>query len=510
MKAYDDIHYIRPEWTCGRYNADKHVALMYNLIAGYSYFFDSYSADVVGEVLKIKRNQEVSVFDVAEATGIAVDSIVPFFQQFIDIGVLVTEVPTKNDILLYRKQLASVKCKEQMAEKLTEDKHPMDASNAEKSYFKAIEAEGLVTSAMFELTYNCSEQCIHCFNPGATRNDEETSHRGDRKELTVEDYKRIIDELCDAGLVRVCLSGGDPFSKSGVWDIIDYLYQKEIALDVLTNGQRIQNDVERLADYYPRLVGVSIYSGVPEDHDSITRIPGSWERSMRVVTRLSELAVPMNIKCCVMQQNLHSYYKVAELAKRLGAQPQFEVNISDSNEGDRCARQLRLTEEQLQVVLRDNKISQYIGPEVPNYGGTPCDLRGMACGAGINTFCITPEGNLQPCCAFPLSLGNLKEQSLTEILTNNAALKQWQNHTLQQFTECGRHDYCDYCNLCAGQGQAEHGDWHKPAENCCYMAKIRYNLAHKMMEGYDPLNGKEFASALQTLSKTKVMLKRQF
>jgi MoaA/NifB/PqqE/SkfB family radical SAM enzyme len=211
-----------------------------------------------------------------------------------------------------------------------------------------------------------------------------------------------------------------------------------------------------------------------------------------------------------MQQNLHSYYKVAELANRLGAQSQFDVNISDSNEGDRCARQLRLTEEQLQVVLRDNKISQYVGLEAPNCGGAPCDLQGMACGAGINTFCITPEGNLQPCCAFPLSLGNLNEQSLTEILTNNAALKQWQNHTLQQFAECGRHDYCDYCNLCAGRGQAEHGDWHKPAENCCYMAKIRYNLAHRLMEGYDPLNGKEFASALQALPKAMVMLKRQF
>lgn len=502
--------FYRPEWTCGRYNAKKHVAILYNLIAGYSYFFDSYSADVVGEILKAKRNQEVSVSDVAESTGIAVESIVPFFQQFIEMGVLVTKVPTKEDVLLYRKQLAVVKCKEQMVEKSTEDKLPMEASNAEQSYFKAIEAEGVVTSVMFELTYNCSEQCIHCYNPGATRNDNETSHRGDRKELTLEDYKRIIDELYDAGLVKVCLSGGDPFSKPEVWEIIDYLYQKEIAFDVFTNGQRIQNDVDRLADYYPRLVGVSIYSAVPEDHDSITRIPGSWERSLKVVNRLSELAVPMNIKCCVMQQNLHSYHKVAELAFKLGAQPQFEINISDSIEGDCCARQLRLTEEQLQIVLRDNNIPMYVGPEAPNYGGYPRDLQGVACGAGKTTFCITPEGNLQPCCAFPLSFGSLKEKSLTEILTNNIPLQQWQNHTLQQFTDCGRHDYCDYCNLCAGHGQMEHGDWRKPSENCCYMAKIRHDLAYKMMEGFDPLNGKEFASALQALPKAKAVLKRQY
>ena len=31
-------HY-RPEWTCGRFNKEKQVALMYNLIEGMSYFF---------------------------------------------------------------------------------------------------------------------------------------------------------------------------------------------------------------------------------------------------------------------------------------------------------------------------------------------------------------------------------------------------------------------------------------------------------------------------------------
>ena len=502
--------YFRPEWTCGRYNAEKHVALMYNLIAGYSYFFDSYSADVVGQVLKSKKNEEVSVVSVAQATGIAEESIEPFFQQFLDLGILVSTIPNKEDILQYRHGLAEMKCREQMAEKSTKEKLPMDTSNAERAYFDAIEADGVVTSVMFELTYNCSEKCIHCYNPGATRNDSEVSHRGDREELNLDDYKRIIDELDKAGLVKVCLSGGDPFSKPCVWEIIDYLYQKEIAFDVFTNGQRIVKEVERLADYYPRLVGVSIYSGVAADHDAITRIPGSWERSMKVVERLSELAVPMNIKCCVMQPNLRSYYTVADLAFKLGAQPQFEINISDSNEGDQCARQLRLTEEQLQVVLRDNNIPLYVGPEAPNYGGYPRDLDSVACGAGKTSFCITPEGKLQPCCAFPLSFGSLKDNTLADVLKGNEPLKQWQHHSLRQFTDCGQHDYCDYCNLCAGHGQMEHADWQKPAENCCYMAKIRYDLAHTMMEGYDPLHGQEFVMALNALPKAKVVLQRQY
>ena len=509
-----DMTYYRPAWTCGRFSernvllGKKHVAIMYNLIEGISNFFEDYSADVINHVLAVERNGEVSVTAVANATGIAEESINDFFQILMDNGLLCTHIFTKEEELAYRKAVRESNINKRKAPQTVKEKLPMDTSSAEQSYFEAIEDEGVVGSVMFELTYNCSEKCIHCYNPGATRNDSEVSHRADREELKLEDYKRIIDELDEAGLVKVCLSGGDPFSKPIAWEIIDYLYQKEIAFDVFTNGQRIVEDVDRLASYYPRLVGVSIYSGIAEDHDAITRVSGSWKRSVAVVQRLSELAVPTNLKCCVMQPNLHSYYLVNDLAQSLGAVPQFELNITDSIDGDQCARQLRLTEEQLQVVLRDSNVPMYVGSEAPNYGGYPRDLKNIACGAGMTSFCITPDGNLQPCCSFPLPFGNLKDKCLSDILAHNELLQKWQSHSLQQFTDCGRHEYCDYCNLCPGQAQTQYGDYRKAAENCCFMAKVRHKLAHKMMEGYDPLNGEEFESALKRLPKATVLLQR--
>lgn len=499
----------RPIWTCGRYNAKKHVALMYNLLAGYSYFFESYSADVIGQVLAVPRSGLVEVEKIASATGIAEESILAFFDTLIDAGLLTDFVPTEDDIKRMRSQLAEAKRNTAMAtKKTTKEKLPFDTSSAEQDYYNAVDDGMTVTSVMFELTYNCSEQCIHCYNPGATRNDSEVSHRGDREELNLDDYKRIIDDLCEHGLVKVCLSGGDPFSKPIVWDIIDYLYEKEIAFDVFTNGQRIVDKVERLANYFPRLVGVSIYSGIAEDHDVITRVKGSWERSMKVVEQLSDLAVPMNLKCCIMQPNLHSYYMVADLAKKYGAEPQFEININDSIDGDLCSRQLRLTEEQFQVVLRDDNIPYYVGPEAPGFGGQPRPLDVNGCGAGHTTFCITPDGNFQPCCAFPMPFGNLKSHSVKEILTESRLLKEWRTATLQQYEECGKRDYCAYCNLCAGNNYVEHRDFRKPAENNCTMAKIRCDMAHQMMQGYDSLHGQDFVTALKALPKAKVDLRR--
>lgn len=494
--------FFRPEWTCGRYNKEHRVAIYYNLIAGLCYFFEDDSADVMGEVLNAGKNESFCLENISEVLGIHINSLKPFFEQLESCSLVTKTVPTKEGIAAYRKQLSQYKCnRTQKEERTTQEKLPYEMSNAEMDYTNRV---GGITSAMFELTYNCSEKCIHCYNIGATRNDSEQSFRADREELQLEDYKRIIDDLYENGLIKVTLSGGDPFSKPIVWDIIDYLYQKGIATTLFTNGQRIINDVERLADYYPCLIGVSIYSGVEEDHDFITRVPGSWRKSVSVIEQLSALAVPMNIKCCVMRSNVQTYYTVNDLAKKYGAVPQFEIGVSDSVDGDRCVSQnLRLTKEQLEIVLRDDNVPLYVGKEAPNYGGQPKLMDRNCCGGGHNNCCITPEGNVIPCVSFHAKFGSVKENSITEIYKTSKGWKDWNSMTLQQYEECGRHEYCAYCNLCPGHNFAEHGTPLKPSEHCCYFAKVRYELAHIMMEGYDPLQGRTVEEALKALPSDK-------
>lgn len=503
--------YYRPEWTCGRFNENKKAAIMYNLITGFSYYFDEYSAVVIGEILKVEKNECFNIFDIESTTGISKDSLSPFFVTLIQCGLLTDAKPTTDGIKKYRKAVLKTKKNNQSwVDKSTKEKLPMEISNAEQAYFNAVEDGKTICSCMFELTYRCSEMCIHCYNPGATRNNAEVSHRADHKELTIEEYKRIIDDMYDNGLVKVCLSGGDPFSKEFAWDLLDYLYLKGIAVDVYTNGQRIVKEVKRLADYYPRLVGVSIYSGIAEDHDAITRIPGSWEKSINVVKELSELAVPMNLKCCVMQPNLHTYYMVADLAKKYGAIPQFEINITESNDGDICAKQLRLTEEQLQVVLRDNNMALYVGKEAPNYGGMERDVSLSSCGAGISGFCMSPNGDLRACAAFTQVYGNLLKQSVKAILTGSSILKEWRNAIVSDFTDCGKYDYCSYCSLCAGINYSEYKDFRKPAESNCFLAKCRYKLAHKLMRKDEPMSREQFVRALQKLPIETIELKRVY
>ena len=331
---------------------------------------------------------------------------------------------------------------------------------------------------MFELTYRCSEQCIHCYNIGAAHNEIETSKRHARCELNIEQYKSIIDQFCEMGMFRACLTGGDPFSNDNVWEIMEYLYAKNIAFDVYTNGQRLVGNEVKLAHYYPKIVGVSIYSGIPEVHDSITRVKGSYEKSIRVMKELSRLAIPMYLKCCVMKTNLDSYQTVYKLANEIPAFTQVEISVTDSVDGNKFVSQnLRPSKEQFKTLLSDKRIPLYVGKTGTMRTIIPRDSSKNLCKAGINMFNLTPEGYLVPCCRLHIRVGDLKHEKLSDIIAESQSLKQWLNLTLNDYSECGKKEYCNFCNVCPGLNYSEHNTPIHPAENACFIAKIRYEMA---------------------------------
>lgn len=499
--------YYRPEWTCGRYNAKADVALMYNLIEGKSFFFESYSAQVIREILAVGRNGQLNLQTISDNTSVPIESITEFFEEvLLDVGLVVPRIYTKDEIHAIRRKWSEVSLEESPHYNLgaLKTEQVVDAQTAEMEYNKFFDVGTQISSVLLELTYNCSERCIHCYNLGATRNDDEVSGRNCLTEIGIEDYKRLIDQLDTMGCYKVCLSGGDPFSKSVAWEIIDYLYQKEIACDIFTNGLAITTKVERLIDYYPRFVGISIYSGIAEVHDRITRVKGSFERSIAVASKLSEYGVPMSFKCVVMKPNIKSYHLVKDLAKRYGAICQIEANLCMGVDGDMAMiNHLRLSREEFEVLLRDKDIPLYIGLDMPNDGRIEKIADAYPCGGGWGSYTITPTGDVVVCTNLQFVLGNVVETPLAEIIQSDA-MKQWRSVMIADLEQCGSMPKCDYCNLCVGNNYNEHGVMTKPSEVNCFMADVRYELMQKLKQGYDPLAGLSVSARLQQMADDKV------
>lgn len=507
----NDIYY-RPPWTCGKYNADKHVAIMFNLLSRMNYFYEDESAEVVDCILKAGRNERILVNEVSQKCNIVPKSIIKFFTELCTMGILSDKEINEGTIANYRNECKDMETPPTIgarAEKLSND----GVLSAYQAYADAVRDSVILTDAMFELTYRCQTQCIHCYNPGATRNDSERNGRADVEELSLDDYYRTIDDLCANGLTSATITGGDPFMHPYVWQIIEYLYKHEISVSVYTNGLGLIGKEEKLAAYYPYLVQCSLYSGDPIVHDKITRTKGSWQRTVCVMDRLHELGVPIDIACPLMQTNLKSYFSVKPYIKKYGSSKAFDLMLTDAIDGDKCvSHHLRLTPEQLSVVLLDEDVLQHliIGKEKDNIQVDRSFLNAPPCGAASSSFCINPNGDVTPCCAFHKKLGNIKQHSIKQIVEDNVFLSNWKKTTEKDFGECYSHEYCYYCFFCPGNNFNDTGEHLNGGENNCYLAKARYDTMMRLQAGVDILHGMTIEEYISKLDVTEDILQHEY
>lgn len=478
---YQSIFLYRPEWTCGKYNAVSHTAIVYNLIEGQAYYFNEESAIVVGNLLLYQRNKAINLLTFKNNINIniEVEEIIEFIKNLKNLGLITSHIYTEEEITNYRLEILNINKNNILNfwdSSFINTSSDNEFINAEDEY--ALSVKGW-SNVVFEMTYRCSEKCIHCYNIGSTHYENDIDRRGDRNELTLEEFISVIDQLVEQGLFKVCITGGDPFSKSIIWEVLEYLYSKEIAVEIYTNGIAIVNQVDKLAKLYPRIIGMTLYSGEEEVHDKITRTKGSFKKTISTFHNLSNLAIPLQLKCCVFKTNIDTYRQVYELAKEFCAIPQIEINIRNSIDGNRyVSEHLRLNDEEYENLFAD----PYILPHIDSSSLdkiTKRDFNANACKSGINSCTLTPEGNIIPCPAFHLILGNVRENTIIEI-RNSELLKKWKHTKLSEYETCGTLPYCDFCSICAGENYADTGNALKASENKCFMARKRYKYAQKI------------------------------
>ena len=69
MKELSSNIFYRPEWTCGRFCKEADAAIYYNLIDGMAYFFEDYSAQVIGVILSLPRKGSIELQKWSDLTG---------------------------------------------------------------------------------------------------------------------------------------------------------------------------------------------------------------------------------------------------------------------------------------------------------------------------------------------------------------------------------------------------------------------------------------------------------
>lgn len=469
---------VLPHWIAGSYNVKSQAAIVFNNLAGETYLFEGPSAILWNELLKYDYERGFRIDEICQKCGCGRFDLLSFFKDLIDKRILADHISGKAELDRIKKSVNKTKKAFLRSVKGISNFHSVFES-VDNDYRNLVGSQGIPLTASIELTYACNEACVHCYNPNSPREGglgtQKTKPIG---EMTAEEYFPVLDDMKKMGVTKIVFTGGDPFMKKDLMKILRYAHNLKFAFSVYTNGQALYSNpklYEELKELYPQYVGLSVYSTIPEIHDSITRRKGSCEKTMEVARWCYDDAIGLQIKCPIMRANKDSYGTVFDFALSVNGMPQFDVNITSSVDGDCFASQkLRLSEEQLLEVLKDPRIPLSIENSVGAIDRQP-DM--MFCGAGESSFNLQPDGTVSPCCAFPMDCGNVKERGLEEIWRNSEKLLKIRMLRYRDSDICGKESYCKYCNRCPGQSFVEHGVPENHSEDNCFLAKIRCELA---------------------------------
>ncbi|HMK66280.1 MAG TPA: radical SAM protein, partial [Thermodesulfobacteriota bacterium] len=171
----------------------------------------------------------------------------------------------------------------------------------------------------WHLTERCNLRCRHCYQEG--RSFQELS----LSEIlgTIEEVAEMITAWSDSyGLSfspSFTVTGGEPFLRADLFDILEAMKQKGFELFLLSNGVLIDRDkADRLSQLGVKGVQVSL-EGPKEIHETI-RGAGSFSASLEGIGHLVATGIPVTVNMTLSKLNGESVFPMIKLAKNLGVQ----------------------------------------------------------------------------------------------------------------------------------------------------------------------------------------------
>ncbi|MCU1242980.1 MAG: Radical domain protein [Candidatus Acidoferrum typicum] len=325
---------------------------------------------------------------------------------------------------------------------------------------------GVPLNAHLDVTYRCNERCTHCY-----------LDHDDHGEMALAEIKNLLDQLADAGVLFLTLSGGEILMRMDFFDILKHARQRQFCVRLKTNGFMIrEKEADALRNLGVQEVRISIYSHRAEIHDGITKLPGSLKRSLAAIRLLKSRGVNVMIGNVLMVQNVSDYAGVKALAKDLGVEVTIDPTITPRMDGDRSLLQLGIRDAQLADVFRDSELVGNVDEFCALPGAVDDSALDMVpCSAG-HTYCyISPYGDVYPCVQFPLPCGNVRKDTFLNIWRNSTQMNEVRSIRARDLPTCSSCAHVGSCTRCPGLAYME-GNMRGPSSLDCEKSFARTRI----------------------------------
>jgi len=292
--------------------------------------------------------------------------------------------------------------------------------------------------AIIQMQYNyaCNFHCTHCsIKRFRGVNSNHSMNPDDVRELA-----RQADEL---GLARFVITGGEPLVFPDFDEVVAAIDPQKFYINVDTNGWFLDEErAKHLMDIGVDRVQLSIDSLEEEGHDTFRAHDGSYERTMRAVDACQKVGLDLFIQTVVTKQRLHSdeFIKFVEYFNGRG----IKVFVS-------FAKPVGAWEGQYDIMIDDADLKYFNTLEkkydlcshlTPGYGLE------MGCIAVKGMFSITQYGDVLPCPYIHISIGNIFNEPLKDIIERGYSIKYFGEH-IDCCTIAQDKDFiCNYVEKC--------------------------------------------------------------
>jgi len=236
-----------------------------------------------------------------------------------------------------------------------------------------------------------------------------------KDELTLMEIESIIKQAHELGTVEITLFGGEPLMRDDIEDIIQTADANGMICSIDTNGLLLTPEkIKALIKAGLSAVKISLDSPESNEHDKMRGVPKCFNRAVAAVRECASQGLPCVVSTYASRENVHSgdLKKLIELARSNNA---TAVRIVDTTlSGCALSSEHKLLRSEDRELLADLLEPGFVFLE--NLASAR-KLRHPVCSALAKRYIyVSPAGDIQPCCFVPMSFGNLRKNSLKELL----------------------------------------------------------------------------------------------
>ena len=296
----------------------------------------------------------------------------------------------------------------------------------------------------------CNMNCIFCYVGG------------NRSSIwTPEELKPVFEEAQALGMKKIQLSGGEPLIYPHLEQVLEDLSRLELDILMATNGTLITPKKAQLLKRYKVKVGVSMETLDEAVSNELSDVNGSHRKKLAGINTLIDVGythspeLPLNIIMKTLKQNFPSYIETWRWAKEHGIQPILDRAIP----GERCKVEWVVEPSELRYLLDEIGNIEGIYHKIPFVNNEGCNRMG----ASVH---IEVDGSVYPCGGIPVSMGNVKEDSLTDIWNNSVLAIQLRDYKSRITGSCKLCNEADICSGCRAVAYATTGNIFGPDTLC--------------------------------------------